>query len=130
MWMIWTAMSGLTEPPAFWSSHFLKDDGSKLALLESIARRLKRGAPFILVDGFGDTASAEFEEIKEAWKHYPIIQGVPADIAEKAFRKVIMKVVRFVPESRIIELLRMAGFTRTFRYYSGFLYGGWMSCKA
>ena len=54
--------------------HFLKDDGTKLALLESICKRLKRGAPFVLIDGFGEPGSMDFEEIKMAWKHYPIIQ--------------------------------------------------------
>jgi len=109
--------------------HFLKDDGSKLALLESIGRRLKHGAPCVLIDGFGEPGSAEFEEIKASWKHYPIIHGVSSEAVENAFREVIMKMVQFVPESRILELLRAAGFTGTFKYYSGFLYGGWMSYK-
>ncbi len=110
--------------------HFLKDDGSKLALLESICRRLKRGAPFVLIDGFGESGSMEFEEIKKAWMHYPIINGVPSEMVECAFNDVIMKMIQFVPESRILELLGMAGFERVFKFYSGFLYGGWMGYKA
>jgi len=110
--------------------HFLKDDGAKLALLESICKRLKHGAPFVLIDGFGEPGSMDFEEIKMAWKHYPIISGVPGETVENAFNEVIMKMIQFVPESRILELLEMAGFTRVFRYYSGFLYGGWMGYKA
>jgi len=110
--------------------HFLKDDGAKLALLESICKRLKHGAPFVLIDGFGEPGSMDFEEIKMAWKHYPIISGVPGETVENAFTEVIMKMIQFVPESRILELLEMAGFTRVFRYYSGFLYGGWMGYKA
>jgi tRNA (cmo5U34)-methyltransferase len=110
--------------------HFLNDDGSKLALLESVGTRLKRGAPFVLIDGFGETGSVEFEEIKASWKNYPIIHGVPSEIVENAFNDVIMKMIHFVPERRILELLRTAGFTGMFRYYSGFLYGGWMSYKA
>lgn len=110
--------------------HFLKDDGSKRALLESIGRRLKRGAPLVLIDGFGEPGNAEFEEAKAAWKQYPILHGVPGGAVEKAFRDVIMKMVQFVPEARIFDLLKTAGFTRTFRYYSGFLYGGWMSYRA
>jgi hypothetical protein len=65
-----------------------------------------------------------------AWKHYPIIKGVPREIVENAFNEVIMKMIQFVPESRIRELLKNAGFTRVFKYYSGFLYGGWMGYKA
>jgi tRNA (cmo5U34)-methyltransferase len=109
--------------------HFLKDDGSKLALLKSIARRLKSGAPLVLIDGFGEPGSRAFEEIKASWKQYPIIGGVPAENVENAFNDVIMKMVQFVPESRILELLEEAGFRRAFRYYTGFLYGGWVAYK-
>jgi tRNA (cmo5U34)-methyltransferase len=110
--------------------HFLKDDGAKLALLESIYKRLKHGASFVLIDGFGEPGSREFEEIKMAWKQYPLISGVSSETVENAFNDVIMKMIQFVPESRILELLRAAGFTRVFKYYSGFLYGGWMGYKA
>jgi len=110
--------------------HFLKDDGAKLALLESICKRLKHGASFVLIDGFGEPGSMDFEEIKTSWKHYPIINGVPIETVEYVFNDVIMKMIQFVPESRILELLRMAGFTRVFKYCSGFLYGGWMGYKA
>lgn len=109
--------------------HFLKDDGIKLKLLESICKRLKHGAPFVLIDGFGEPDSMDFEEIKMAWKHYPIISGVPGETVENAFNEVIMKMIQFVPESRILELLGKAGFTRVFKYYSGFFYGGWMGYK-
>jgi tRNA (cmo5U34)-methyltransferase len=110
--------------------HFLKDDGAKLALLESICKRLKHGASFILVDGYGEPGSMEFEELGKAWKQYPLIHGVSNETVEDAFNERILKMVQFVPESRIVELLRIAGFTRVFKYYSGFLYGGWMACKA
>ncbi|MFZ3147472.1 MAG: class I SAM-dependent methyltransferase [Methanothrix sp.] len=109
--------------------HFLKDDGAKLELLESISKRLKSGAPFILIDGFGEPGSMDFEEIKVAWKNYPVISGVPGEMVENIFNEVIMKTVQFVPESRIMELLETAGFTRVSKYFSGFLYGGWMGYK-
>ena len=110
--------------------HFLNDDGAKLTLLESICKRLKHGASFILVDGFGEPGSMEFEEMQRAWKHYPMIHGVSSETVEDAFNERIMKMIQSVPEARILDLLRMAGFTRVFRYYSGFLYGGWMGYKA
>jgi tRNA (cmo5U34)-methyltransferase len=110
--------------------HFLKDDGGKLALLKSICKRLKRGTPFLLIDGYGQPGSREFEEIKASWKQYPMIQGVLSENVENAFNEVIMKMIQFVPESRILELLRTAGFTGMFKFYSGFLYGGWMGYKA
>lgn len=109
--------------------HFLKDDGAKLALLESIGKRLKRGAAFVLVDGFGEPGSVEFEVMTKAWKQYPMLHGVSSETVEEAFNERIMKMIQFVPESRVLELLRTAGFTGVFKYYSGFLYGGWMGYK-
>jgi len=109
--------------------HFLKDDGSKLALLENICRRLKHGAPLVLIDAFGNPGTTDFVENIKAWKQYPNIAGVPADTVESAFNSVIMKMLQFVPESRILSLLGEAGFTRTFRFYSGFLYGGWVGYR-
>ena len=86
--------------------HFLKDDGAELALLESICKRLKHGAPFVLIDGFGEPDGPDFEEIKMAW----IIHGVPGESVETAFNEVIMKMLQFVPELRTLELLETAGF--------------------
>jgi tRNA (cmo5U34)-methyltransferase len=109
--------------------HFLKDDGSKLAFLKSISGRLKQGAAFVLIDGFGDPASKDFNELIASWKQYPVIHGVPVETVEGAFNEVIMKMIQFVPETRILELLKLAGFTGVFKFYSGFLYGGWMGYK-
>ncbi|MDD4651622.1 MAG: class I SAM-dependent methyltransferase [Methanothrix sp.] len=109
--------------------HFLRDDGSKLELLERISKHMKPGAPFILIDGFGEPASKDFEEISVAWKNYPIISGVPGETVEQIFKEVIMKTVQFVPESRIMELLETAGFIRVSKYFSGFLYGSWIGYK-
>jgi len=50
--------------------HFLPDDGSKLALLESIAQKLKPNANFILVDLFGEKDTAIFEQIVDIWRLY------------------------------------------------------------
>jgi len=110
--------------------HFLKDDGAKLALLQSIYTRLKQGASFILVDGFGEPGSMEFEETLRAWKQYPLIHGLSVETVEDAFNRFIMKMIQFVPEARLLELLKTAGFTRVIKYYSGFLYGGCMGYKA
>jgi tRNA (cmo5U34)-methyltransferase len=109
--------------------HFLKDDGSKLGLLKSICQRLKPGAPLVLVDGCGDPASKTFRETLNAWKQYPIMHGEDPKEVEKAFNDIILKMIQFVPEARILELLNEAGFDNVFKYYSGFLYNGWTACK-
>jgi tRNA (cmo5U34)-methyltransferase len=109
--------------------HFLKDDGAKLDLLKSIHRRLKPGAALTLVDGCGKPGSRAFKDNLKAWKEYPVMHGLEPDYVEKAFRKTILKMVQFVPEPRILELLQEAGFTNIFKYYSGFLYSGWTARK-
>jgi tRNA (cmo5U34)-methyltransferase len=109
--------------------HFLKDDGAKLGLLKSIHQRLKRGAPLVLVDGCGEPASKAFEETMNAWKQYPVMHGVDHEQVEKAFSEIIVKMVRFVLEPRILELLNQAGFINVFKYYSGFLYNGWTAYR-
>jgi tRNA (cmo5U34)-methyltransferase len=109
--------------------HFLKDDGAKLDLLTSINRCLKPGAPLVLVDGCGKPGSRSFKENLKAWKQYPVIHGLEPDYVENAFNKTILKMVQFVPESRILELLKEAGFTNIYKYYSGFLYSGWTAYR-
>ena len=109
--------------------HFLKDDGAKLDLLKSINHRLKTDAPLVLVDGCGRPGSRTFKKNLEVWKQYPIIHGLKPDFIEKAFQKTVLKMVKFVPESRILELLKEASFENIFKFYTGFLYSGWTAYK-
>lgn len=109
--------------------HFLKDDGTKLNLLKSIHRHLKPGAPLVLVDGCGNPGSMEFEDTLKAWQQYPIMHGQEIETVEKAFNQTILKLLQFVPEPRILELLTQAGFTRVYKFYSGFLYSGWTAYR-
>ena len=109
--------------------YFLKDDGAKLGLLRSINQRLKRGAPLVLIDGCAEPGGREFERAVAAWKQYPIMHGVDPGLVDKIFHEQVMKTVHFVPEPRIVELLKEAGFTDVFKFYSGFLYTGLTACK-
>lgn len=42
--------------------HFIPDDGSKLLLLQNIAKRLRSGATFVLADLHGDRAHHNFKK--------------------------------------------------------------------
>jgi tRNA (cmo5U34)-methyltransferase len=108
--------------------HFLPDDGSKLRLLESIGRRLKKGSPFILVDGSGVKDSEPFNRTVSAWKAFAATQGVDTRLVEESFSG-ILKRLQFVPEERIEKLLCEAGFGKPSRFYTGYLYGGWVTIK-
>jgi tRNA (cmo5U34)-methyltransferase len=109
--------------------HFLPDDGSKLRLLESIGRRLKSGSPLILVDGFGVKDSESFNRTVTAWKTFVKARGVDPQTVEDGFSGQILKRLRFVPEERIERLLDEAGFEKPSRFFTGFLYGGWVAIR-
>lgn len=107
--------------------HFLPDDGSKLQLLKNIARRLKLGAEFILADLYGNKTSPYFERTRSAWKsfYFSQLDTTAKAKAELEFELSINNSIYFVPESRIIELLNIAGFEQVTRFYNAFLFGGW-----
>lgn len=108
--------------------HFLPDDGTKLALLQSIAKRLKQGAAFILADLHGDKDSKRFQYFMAAWRLYQLNNvGVSSveDYQENFQHRV--KAIQFVPGARIIELLQTAGFNDIEQFSSAYLLGGWIA---
>lgn len=109
--------------------HFLPDDGSKLGLLTSIGAHLKSGSPLVLIDGFGTRKSEEFERTMQAWKAFVIAQGVDPKAVEDGFSSQILKRLQFVPEERIEKLLDEVGFKKPSRFFTSFLYGGWVAIK-
>lgn len=107
--------------------HFVPDDGSKLALLQSIAKRLKKGAIFILADLHGDKNSKQFHHFMAAWKLREIMAGLSSqEEIEKGFQR-RMNSIQFIPEARLIELLHTAGFIEVERFYGAYLFGGWVA---
>ncbi|MES1022305.1 class I SAM-dependent methyltransferase [Gloeocapsa sp. BRSZ] len=108
--------------------HFLPDDGSKLALLQSIAQRLRSSASFILVDIFGEKSSHEFEEMAAIVKHFWEEMGISPEQRKEILESVNNRVYP-IAESRIVELLQQAGFDNIIRFYTGFWIGGWVAAK-
>jgi len=109
--------------------HFLSDDGSKLQLLKSISSRLKKEAAFILVDGFANCNDMTFEQTVSAWKTHVKATGIAPDIVEDGFNNQILKRLQLVPENRMEALLLEAGFDKPYRFFTSFLYGGWVMKK-
>ncbi len=108
--------------------HFIPDDGSKLAFLQSIAQRLKSSSTFILVDVFGEKGTDDFQQmidfIKKFWQEAGIPQGKQAEILQT-----MEKGVYPISETRVLELLHQAGFIKVIRFYMGLWVGGWMAIK-
>lgn len=108
--------------------HFLPDDGSKLALLQSIAQRLKSSAAFILVDVFGEKNTPEFEQMVSIVQVYWEEMGMPPE-KRLELLETVNKGVYPIPEPRIFKLLAQAGFRSVMRFYTGLWVGGWLATK-
>ncbi|OKH54108.1 SAM-dependent methyltransferase [Calothrix sp. HK-06] len=107
--------------------HFIPDD-SKLGFLQSIAQRLKEGAPFILVDIFGKKGTPEFERIITYIQSYWQEMG-RTEINIKEMLATFEKGIYPVEEARVYELLQQTGFTNITRFYTGLWVGGWVASR-
>ncbi|WP_286754855.1 class I SAM-dependent methyltransferase [Roseivirga sp. UBA838] len=106
--------------------HFLKDDGSKLELLQQIAQRLTPGAPLILLDITGDSQQIE--------GNLNVLRAmIPEDVTTEEIEQRINRIaneLHHVSEPRLSELLVQAGFTSPLRFFQSAIYMGWMTTKA
>jgi len=107
--------------------HFIPDDGSKLKLLEDIAKRLKPGAELVLADLYGDKTAPYFVKLRAAWQnlYFSQLDQTTRAKAEQSFAASIDNSIYFITEARILELLNTAGFTNITKFYNAFLFGGW-----
>lgn len=66
-----------------------------------------------------------FEQLLLAWKsfYFNRLENISVE-DEKNFEKAINS-IHFVSESRIISLLKEAGFSEITRFHNAFLFGGW-----
>ncbi|WP_135081236.1 class I SAM-dependent methyltransferase [Terasakiella sp. SH-1] len=108
--------------------HFVPDDGSKEALLRSIANHLKPGAPLVLTDLHADVEGERFEKFLTIWRDWQLHKGMPEHIVDRGFEHVVRD-IQFVSEDRILELLHSAGFKIVEPFYGAFLFGGWIAWK-
>ena len=103
--------------------HFLPDNGAKLEFLRSIAKRLKPGASFILLDIYGGPDFVR--EFAPTWIEHGHQMGIPLEIIQKIEKGH----AQFHPitEERTMELLKEAGFTNARRFYAALVYCGWFA---
>lgn len=108
--------------------HFVPDNGAKLALLQSIAQRMKSSAAFILVDVFGSKGTREFEQMISVMKIFWSEMGMKPETRMELLEPV-NKGVYPIPEPRVLELLQQSGFENIMRFYTGLWVGGWVATK-
>lgn len=108
--------------------HFIERDEEKLAQLKSIRKRLKKGASFVIATMFGDTESAEFDEQVALWKAY-WLDATKLSEEEVNEMENTVRGLSFLPEGKIVEMLKEAGFGNIAKFFTTNMFGGWI-CKA
>lgn len=96
------------------------------SLLRGVAQRLKSGAPFVLAEIVGDTASPQFQRFLNAWKFRQSVMGASVDEAVQRGER-ITSVVSFPTEDSLRALLSQAGFADLERFFTAYFYGGWVT---
>ena len=102
------------------------DDASKLATLLEVRRRLKPGAPFILVDQCIDRAASDVERRLDRYASFARRSGVDAETVANA-KKAIGALESMVPAWRNEQLLHEARFTDVEVFYVGMAWRGWIA---
>lgn len=109
--------------------HFLPDDGAKLDLLRSIARRLRPGGRFVLMDAFGAPGTVAFSRAWDAWMEFVAQKGLTGPDRD-AYRRQVETGLHFIPQDRLVALMGEAGFTDLLPFYRALLFGGWLATRA
>lgn len=105
--------------------HFFKDDGTKLELLKSIAKRLEPGAAFIMLDITGDP-----KQIKQNLDILELL--LDKNITQEEIQKRIYRIqneLQPVSEERLKTLFEQSGFEPPTRFFQSSIYMGWFSRK-
>ena len=104
----------------------IADDGTKQATLDGIRRRLKPGAPFILVDQCMDRQAPDFQLRLDRYAAYALASGVAAETVAGA-RRSIEALSSMVSVPREEQLIVEAGFKDIEVFYVGMAWRGWVA---
>lgn len=104
--------------------HFVPDDGSKERTLTEVRRRLKPGAPFVLVDLCIDLASPDCGVALNRYRDFALESGADPDLVNSTCER-LTNVLRMVSLARNEELLSTSGFTKVELFYAGLSWRGW-----
>ncbi len=104
----------------------IADDGGKLATLREVHRRLKPGAPFVVVDQCIDLAAPDAGRRLDRYANYALRSGVAAETVANA-RASIAASTGMVADWRDTALLGEAGFHDTELFYAGMAWRGWVT---
>ncbi|WP_266172217.1 class I SAM-dependent methyltransferase [Dyella subtropica] len=104
--------------------HFVPDDGTKECTLREIHRRLKPGAPFMLVDLCIDLAASDAATALNRYREFALESGAQPEQVETTCGRLVT-VLQMVSAERDEELLGGAGFRQVELFYAGLSWRGW-----
>jgi tRNA (cmo5U34)-methyltransferase len=104
----------------------IPDDGSKLLILRETRRRLRPGAPFVLIDRCDDRQGPNFRRNIDRYAAYARASGVDAEIVAAAYESQTAN-VGLVPPERNEALLSEADFADVELFYVGMNWRGWVA---
>lgn len=104
--------------------HFVPDDGAKERTLREIRRRLKPGAPFVLVDLCIDLAAPDAAIALNRYREFALESGAERELVETTCGRLV-NVLQLVSAARDEELLGVAGFSQVELFYAGLSWRGW-----
>lgn len=109
--------------------HFLPGRDKKLALLRSIAARLRPGAPLCMSAICGVPGTPAWELQMEGWRLHMLGNGI-AEEQWQTFEQSFGVTSHPLPAQDMEELLVEAGFTAVSRFFGAYLIDGWVAVKA
>lgn len=105
---------------------FLPDDGTRLDAMKHIRKRLAPGAPFLVIHGCADKASADFERTLRGYCTFARLNGAPEEMIAGAARA-LREQLAVLPPAREEALLREAGFEDVELFYAAMSFRGWIA---
>ena len=104
--------------------HFVPDDGGKGRTLAEIRKRLKPGAPFVLVDLCIDLAAPDASFALDRYRNFALDSGAEPDRVDATIGRV-SSVLNTTSAARNEELLGISGFSQIELFYAGLSWRGW-----
>lgn len=104
--------------------HFVPDDGAKERTLAEVRKRLKPGAPFVLVDLCIDLASPGAATALDRYRDFALESGADPEVVETTCGR-LENVLQMVSPARNEEILAASGFTGIELFYAGLSWRGW-----
>ncbi|WNS41976.1 class I SAM-dependent methyltransferase [Paenibacillus sp. MMS20-IR301] len=109
--------------------HFVEGRENKLALLRSIAGRLKPGAPLCMSAINGEPGSSAWLMQMAGWRRHMLGNGIAPE-QWQTFEQSFGVTSHPLPAEEMEQLLKEAGFTSASRFFGSYLIDGWAAVKA